>query len=144
MLDKSLYIMLFMWIITFSMLGVQYMAGDIMGQEITIQCTDSILADCASIYGEPVKPYLLNWSTEASLNTVLARAVTGNYTGVDKFLDFAVAAAYAAWDLIKLVSGVYVFSMLYYIGMPSIMVIGIGLIFLILLLRSVFGWIRGV
>lgn len=144
MLDKALYIMLFMWIATFGLLGIQWMMGDIMGQELTIRCSDSVLMDCDSIYGEPMKPYLLSWSSEASINTVTDRASEGNYSGVDKFVSFAITAAYVAWDLISLVSGVYVFTMLYFIGIPSIMVIGIGIVYLILLLRAIFGWIRGV
>lgn len=136
--------MIFMWITSFTFLGVQYMVGDIMGQEMVIQCTDSILADCDAIKGQPMKPYLLSYFSEASINETTERAAGGDYTGIDKFLQFAITAAYIAWDLIALVSGVYVFTTLYYIGMPSIMVIGIGIIYLILLLRAIFGWIRGI
>ncbi len=144
MLDKALYIMIFMWIASFTLLGVQYMVGDIMGQEMTIQCTDSILMDCESVKGTPIKPYILNWANEANINEITQRASEGDYTGIDKFIQFAIAAAFVAWDLIALVSGVYLFTMLYFIGMPSIMVIGLGIVYLIFLLRSIFGWIRGI
>lgn len=146
MLDKALYIMLFMWTINFVLLGVQFALLDVIHVELLINCSDN--SDyCNSAKGTPLKTPIVGWVTDSNINEIVSRASGGDYTGtgiIDKFVSFAIIAAYVGWDIILLLTGINIFLFMYFMGVPMIFVIGIGLVYSILLIRAIVGYIRGV
>jgi hypothetical protein len=110
----------------------------------TIQCSDG----CAE-YGQPLKPIIVGWLNGGNFNEITLRASQGAYTNsdqsaFDKVLNFSTAAAHVGWDLVLLLTGVYIFSLVYYVGVPIIFVSGITMIYYFFLIRAIVGYIRGV
>ena len=139
--------MLSLWIITFMLLGVQYLMGDVFGWDITIMCTDAdVLAwKCSDYYGQPIKSNLLGYINTADITSKLDSSLDGTDNGtIDRLIGFATAAAFVAWNLIAIFSGVTIFQLLWFLGMPFIIVTGIALVYYVLLARAILGYVRGV
>lgn len=129
---------------SFSALGVQYVFSDVIGWSMTVQCSDG----CAQ-YGEPMKPYLLSVFSDGTINSVLTDASTGNYSPednspFDKIINFSTAAAFIGWEVVQLLTGTYVFTFLYFMGVPWIFVTGFATLYAVFLIRGIVGYIRGV
>jgi hypothetical protein len=141
--DRALWMMIGMWMATFVTLGGQYIYGDVLRQDLVINCTDSIPMDCDSIKGEPMKAYLVGYIDLANINSILSNSLAGTDGGtIDRLLQSVVAAAYVAWNVVALLSGTYIFTFLYFLGIPTVFVVGIALVYAILLVRAIVGYIR--
>tara|TARA_B110000014_G_scaffold227169_1_gene186865 strand:- start:346 stop:738 length:393 start_codon:yes stop_codon:yes gene_type:complete len=130
MIEKSLYIMIFMYSISFSILGAQFIVGDIMGVEMT------------DINGDPLKSSILTTIQVDQLNTSAQNVIGTNQTSIVS--DPITAAAGIAWELILLMTGTYVFQIAYLLGIPSILVAGMVLLYIILLMRTIIAYLRGI
>ena len=136
MIEKALIIILFMYSASFSLLGVQYVIGDVIGVELT------------SIEGVPIKSHILGLINEDQLNTVTANIVSGNFTENTTYYDrvetFTTGAAFVAWELVTLLSGTYIFNFMWLMGVPEIFVGGFVILYLMLLARAIIGLVRGI
>ena len=137
-----------MWTASFMALGAQWMLGDVVGVQMVVVCYDTTPL-CTDVKGTPMKPYILDFIDDGNINQLTERAVGGSYTNpdassFDKVLNFSIAAAHVAWDIIGLLSGTFIFGFLYYSGVPLILVVGISLIYVIFLVRAILGYVRGV
>lgn len=136
MIEKALVIIIFMYAVSFSVYGAQYVLGDVFGVTLV------------SYQGTVLKPYITTFLNEDQINTVTSNIVTSNYTAnstaFDKIETFSVAAAYVAWELVSLLSGTYIFNFIYLMGVPQIFVVPVVVLYLILLARAIIGYIRGV
>ena len=130
MIEKSLYIMIFMYATSFSILGVQFVIGDVMGVEMT------------DINGDPLKSSILTTIQVDQLTTSAQNVVGTNQTAVTQ--DPITAAAGIAWELILLMTGTYVFHIAYLLGIPGIIVTGMVMLYIILLMRTIIAYLRGV
>tara|TARA_B100001123_G_C15297354_1_gene1019721 strand:- start:938 stop:1330 length:393 start_codon:yes stop_codon:yes gene_type:complete len=130
MIEKSLYIMIFMYATSFSILGVQFIIGDVMGVEMT------------DINGDPLKSSILTTIQVDQLTTSAQNVVGTNQTAVTQ--DPITAAAGIAWELILLMTGTYVFHIAYLLGIPGIIVTGMVMLYIILLMRTIIAYLRGV
>ncbi len=130
MIEKSLYIMIFMYSISFSILGAQFIVGDIMGVTMT------------DINGDPLKSSILTTIQVDQLNTSAQNVIGTNQTSIVS--DPITAAAGIAWELILLMTGTYVFQIAYLLGIPSILVAGMVLLYIILLMRTIIAYLRGI
>jgi hypothetical protein len=130
MIEKSLYIMIFMYSISFSILGAQFIVGDIMGVTMT------------DINGDPLKSSILATIQVDQLNTSAQNVIGTNQTSI--ISDPITAAAGIAWELILLMTGTYVFQIAYLLGIPSILVAGMVLLYIILLMRTIIAYLRGI
>lgn len=141
MIDKALLMMIFMWTASFSVLGVQWALLDVMHVELEIRCSDG-----CSQYGEPLKPAVIGFVEDGNVSDIVNRASGGNYGdgAFDRVVQFAIAAAYVGWDIVLLLTGTYIFSFMYFMGVPSIFVAGLIGIYAIFLIRAIVGYIRGV
>ena len=136
MIENAFTIMLFMWCVSFSVFGMQYVLGDVLGIEIT------------NFRGEPVRPTLLKIIDQDEVNKITVDIVTGDYrdnqTAYDKVENYGVAAAFVAWELVQLLSGTYIFGFMYVMGIPLIFITFIVILYFALLARAIVGYIRGV
>ena len=130
MIEKSLYIMIFMYSISFSILGAQFIVGDIMGVTMT------------DINGDPLKSSILATIQVDQLNTSAQNVIGTNQTSIVS--DPITAAAGIAWELILLMTGTYVFQVAYLLGIPSILIAGMVLLYIILLMRTIIAYLRGI
>jgi len=119
-----------MYSISFSILGAQFIVGDIMGVEMT------------DINGDPLKSSILTTIQVDQLNTSAQNVIGTNQTSIVS--DPITAAAGIAWELILLMTGTYVFQIAYLLGIPSILVAGMVLLYIILLMRTIIAYLRGI
>lgn len=133
--------MIFMWTATFMIIGVQWALLDVMHVELTIRCSDG----CAE-YGQPLRPKLTGFVQDGNISEITGRASGGEYGdgAFDKVVQFTVAAAYVGWDIVLLLTGVFIFEFMYYMGVPLIFVGGFLTIYGIFLIRAIVGYIRGI
>ena len=130
MLEKPLYIMLFMYAASFGMLGAQYMLGDIMGVEMK------------NWEGASIKSELLTTIQVDQLTTTAQNIVGTNQTSVTT--DPISTAANIAWELFLLLTGTYIFEVLHDLGVPMIVVTGMLILYIIMLSRAIIGYLRGI
>ena len=122
--------MIFMYSISFSILGAQFIVGDIMGVTMT------------DINGDPLKSSILATIQVDQLNTSAQNVIGTNQTSIVS--DPITAAAGIAWELILLMTGTYVFQVAYLLGIPSILIAGMVLLYIILLMRTIIAYLRGI
>ena len=130
MIEKSLYIMIFMYAASFGILGGQFVLGDVFGIELK------------DINGDPLKSSILTTIQVDQLNTSAQNVIGTNQTSV--VTDPITAAAGIAWELFLLMTGTYIFQILYLMGIRSIIVSGMVLLYIILLMRTIIAYLRGV
>lgn len=145
MIEEALKIMLFMWSVSFSVLGGQYVVGDVFGITLTNDWTD--FDGDGSPDNIPLKSHLLTLIDIDTINETTENIVTGNFqqntTYYDKVETFTTGAAFVAWELITLMSGTYIFNFMYLMGIPLIFIGFFVLIYLALLGRAIILYVRG-
>ena len=136
--------MIGMWTFTFMFIGLQYLVGDVFQYDIPINCTDGEMFRCDEYVGKPIKSYLVGYINLAQITDLLSDSLTGSDGTFDRVIGFALAAAYVAWNLIAILSGFTIFSLLWFLGVPFIIVTGVGIIYAVFLARAILGYVRGV
>ncbi len=137
MIEKSLMIIIFMYAVSISVIGGQYVMGDVFGVTLT------------NFEGVPIESSILGFINEDEINTRAANIVAANYTTqngdyYNKIETFTTSAAYVAWELITLLTGTYIFNFLYLMGIPLIFVVGLVMLYVMLLARAIIGYVRGI
>jgi len=130
LIEKALIVIIFMYSMSFSMIGTQYILGDQFGITMT------------SMNGVPIKSNLLAITDIDTLNIIGT-----NVTGTDPSLirtNPVVAAAEIAYELFLLITGTYIFNMLLLFDVPVVFVAGMIFIYVLLMIRAVVGYLRGV
>ena len=95
--------------------------------------------------GLPLKDIVLQISNVGTINTLIGQANSLNSTNIQSDpLGVASAIAGISVTLVELVTGTYVFDILYHLGVPIIFVAGMVILYVALLARAILGWIRGV
>ena len=149
MIDKALIIIIFMYAASFSILGVQYELGDKFGVDLVtiIDIKDSSGA-VVTPAGTAIKSSILGYINQGELNQRAINIVQANFTTNSTFYDrvetFTTGAAFVAWELVTLLSGTYIFNLMYLLGVPLHFVIGFLALYLFLLARAILGYVRGI
>lgn len=95
--------------------------------------------------GKPLKDVVLQITNIGTINNIVGQTNAINSTNIQSnTLGVASAIANLAVLLVELVTGTYVFDILYHLGVPVIFVAGMVILYVALLARAVLGWIRGV
>ncbi len=119
-----------MYSASFMMLGTQFVLGDVFGIEIK------------NWEGTEIKSTILDTVDVDQLNTSATNIIGTNQTSVTT--DPITAAAGIAWELFLLLTGTYVFQVLFLLGVPSIIVAGMVILYIIMLSRTIIAYLRGV
>lgn len=130
MIEKALIVIIFMYSITFGLLAAQYTLADIYGVTLT------------NWQGDELKNPILQIADTSGLNTILTNVTSTDPTALQT--DPITAAAQITYQLFLILTGTYVFNVLYFLGVPFIVVSGLAIIYLILLARALIGYLRGV
>uniref|UniRef100_A0AAT9J7B8 ORF41 n=1 Tax=Nitrosopumilaceae spindle-shaped virus TaxID=3065433 RepID=A0AAT9J7B8_9VIRU len=137
MIDKALTIIIAMYAIGFSMLGVQYTVASSFGVTMISPVT-----------GEPIESALVGYIQEGEFNTrtqnIVGADFQGNSTYYNKVETFTTSAAFVAWELIELMTGTYIFHILLLFGVPQIWVTLFIALYVLLLARAIIGYVRGI
>ncbi len=133
MIDKPLYIIIFVYSVSFSMLGAQFMA-------------DSYGITLVSPDGEPIKSDVIDLININNLNAASDAIITNQTQAreTEFTLDPIFAGATIAWELFLLLTGTYIFNIMFVFGIPVIFIIPISAIYVILLANTLIAKIRGV
>lgn len=130
MIEKALIVIIFMYSLTFGLLAAQYTLADIYGITLT------------NWQGQELKNPLLEIADTSGLNVILTNVTDTDPATVQT--DPITAAAQITYQLFLVLTGTYVFNVLYFLGVPFIVVSGLAVIYLILLARALIGYLRGV
>jgi hypothetical protein len=139
-----------MYAASISVIGVQITVANVYDIELVT------LVDVYDITGEtiiypkdtPITSSIVGFLQQGTFNQRATNIVQANFTGNTTYYDrvetFLTGTAFVAWELVQLLSGTYIFNLLYLLGMPLIFVTGFLMLYLLLLARAVIGYVRGV
>ena len=130
MIEKALIIVIFMYATSFSLLAGQYVVGDVFGLAIT------------DVNGNELKTPLLALIDVDSLNTITSDVTGLNQT--EAVADPVTAGAQIALSIFQLLTGTYIFNVLTFFGVPTIFIAGMALLYVILVIRALIAYIRGI
>lgn len=118
-----------MYSLSFALLGAQW-AADAFG--ITLR----------SHTGVPIKANVLSITDVDTLNTISLNATQTNQTTI--VTDPISAAAQNALQIFQLITGTYIFNLLLVFDIPIVIVGGMVLIYTMLMIRAIVGYLRGI
>lgn len=135
MLDKALFIILCIYAVSLSYITVEWALVDVMHVEVT-NYRGEVLS--ASLIGGFLNIDLFNSQTVLIINGTFDQ----NTTDYNRVETSVTAAAAVAWNLIILLSGTAIFTLLYYLGVPLPFVLGLAVLYIFLLARAIFGYLN--
>ena len=118
-----------MYCTSFGLLGGQFMA-DSYG--LTLRAPD----------GTAIKANILDFVNVDNINTRTSNVTQSNETAF--ILDPIIAGATIAWQFFLLLTGTYIFNLLYLFGVPTIFIAGMVIIYSFLLINTLIAKIRGI
>ena len=131
MIEKSLVIIIFMYASSFALLGMQYTIADSFGLNL-------VGADGADISSEVV-----DFIRIGEINTRTGAFTNANQTQMG--LEPIVAAAGLVVEIFLLLTGTYIFNVLFYVlGIPPIWIAGFVILYFFLLMRTIVAYLRGI
>jgi len=120
----------------FSIVGIQFTLGDVFGITLT------------NAEGVPIDSALRGFIKQDELNIRSANIISANFientTFYSKIETFTTGAAFVAWELITLMTGTYIFYIMILFGIDEIFVIAFLALYIMLLARTIVGYIRGI
>ncbi len=137
MIEKSLIIIMFMYASSFALLGMQYTLGDSFGLTL-------IGAD-----GQPIESNVVDFIQTGTLNTVTG-SFASNATDTDTNRNWftynpIVQAAGFVFEIFLLLTGTYIFNVLFFVvGIPQIWIAGFVILYFFLLMRTIVAYLRGI
>lgn len=129
MIEKALIIIIFMYATSFSLLGGQY-----------IMAVYDI--ELVNVDGTPYESALLDIINTDEINSVTDNLNTINGTEAESN-PIEVAAGLVV-DLIGIMTGAYIFNVLWLAGIPDIFVNGVIVLYAFMLFRAFIGYLRGI
>lgn len=135
MLDKALFIILCIYSISIAYITVEWAVVDVMHLTVENYRGEEL---SASLIGGFMNIDLFNSQTDLIINGTFNQ----NTTPYNRVETSITAAAAVAWNLIILLSGTAIFTLLYFLGVPLPFVLGLAVIYIFLLARAIFGYLN--
>ena len=137
MSEKAMVVIVFMYSTSFSLLAAQYVLGDVFGTTLTSPVTGAPLK--SNLIGTNGTGGIISISTintqQQNITSITRNNTVSNPIGT---------AAGQAWELLQILTGTYIFNVLSLLGIPSIFISGIVVLYVILLARAIIAYIRGI
>ena len=130
MIEKPLMVIIFMYAMSFSFLGIQFVLGDVFGVTMT------------NYEGAEIRSNLLDIVDEPNINNVTGNLNSLNQTTIEN--NPVTGAAELVWDVLTLLTGTYIFNVLSLLGVPDIIIAGMVVIYAIMLFRTLVAYLRGI
>ena len=136
MIDKSILIIIFMYGASISFLTVEYIMVDVFHITVTNYAGQQLTG-----------AFVVTQLNQTGFNTLSEAIVTGAYdptngTFYDRVETYATAGAAVAWNFVSILSGLYIFNLLVFLGVPMPFVIGIAILYVFLLARTIIGLLQ--
>lgn len=126
-----------MYAISIAFLTVEYTLVDVMHVEVENYRGETLNGTLVSTY--------MNMDTfNAQTLLIINGTFNENTTDYNRVETSVTAAAAVAWNLIILLSGTYIFTIMYFFGVPIPLVIGMVILYIFLLARAIFGYVNRV
>ena len=130
MIEKALIIIIFMYSTSFGLLAAQFLWADMVGITLVNQENVAIGSSVESI----IHLDQINISTSSVVNMNKTQTIA----------DPIATAANMTWEILQILTGTYIFSILALFGIPSIVIAGLVIIYSMLLFRALIGYLRGI
>lgn len=117
---KSLIIIVVMYALSIMLLVGQWTIADVFGITLT------------DFYGNPLKGTTLSLVNTGAINTFQGNVT--NATPLQLVVNVVSTTSNYLWQLIQILTGTLIFNVLYYLGVPAIMVNGLVIMYLIFLM----------
>lgn len=117
---KSLIIVISMYALSVMLLVGQWAIADVFGLTIT------------DFYGHPLTPTVLSLVNVGSLNSFQGNVTNTNPATLN--VNTITTTATMLWQLFQLASGTLIFNVLFYLGVPAILVSGMTIVYFIFLM----------
>lgn len=136
MIDKSIIIIIFMYGASISFLTIEYVMVDVFHITVTNYQGDQLTG-----------AFVTTQLNLEAFNTLSAEIENGTYTPTNgtfynKVETYATAGAAVAWNFVSILAGLYVFNLLVFLGVPMPFVIGIAILYVFLLARTIIGLLQ--
>ena len=137
LIDKSFFVIIFLYSTGFGLLAAQYVFADAFGITLTNFngvpiCSRLIPKTCE--LEKIVKIENINIYTQNVTSTQRSTVVNNPLT----------AAAGFAWEILLLITGTYVFNIMHLLGVPDLIIAGLVAVYFILMIRTGIGILRGI
>ena len=135
MIEKPLIIIIFMYATGFSLVGVQYIYADVLGIELR------------NADGVPLRSSIIDILDMDEVNSVtanIANATDAENSTLDAIENAFQLGYNVGKDLLLLLTGTYIFNILYFMGVPAIFIVPMVVIYVFMLGRTLIAYIRGV
>ena len=136
MIDNALKVVIFMYIMSTSLIAAQFVIADVFNIELV------------SIYGVPLESKIVDFMDEGNLNQRTVNVVNANFTTNSTFYDrvetFTTGAAFVAWELVQILTGTYIFNVMQLLGVPAQFVTVFVISYTLILARTIIGYVRGI
>ncbi len=138
MIEKSLVIIVFMYATSFAALGMQYTLADSFGINLV------------GANGDDISSNVLDFIDTGFINTISNvdrdnPNQAGRFNQTTMGLDPIVSAAGLVVEIFLLLTGTYIFNLLFYlIGIPPIWIAGFVVLYFFLLMRTIVAYLRGI
>jgi len=119
-----------MYCASFGILGAQFLWADMVG--ITLVNQDGVAI------GPSIQDIINIDQINSSTNAITSMNQTQTTS------DPISTAANLTWDILQILTGTYIFSVLALFGIPSIIIAGLVIIYSLLLFRALIGYLRGI
>ena len=136
MIEKALMVIIFMYSISFSLVGVQWMYADVLGIQLTNAAGQEIKT--------PLIDDIIQMNTVNTVTTNIANATDAENSTLDAVENAFQIGFNVGKDIILLMTGTYIFNLLYLMGVPAIFVVPMVVIYVLLLGRALIAYVRGV
>jgi hypothetical protein len=132
MIDKPVYIIMFMFVASWCFLGAQFIA-------------DSWGVTLRNYQGDPLESAVVDFVSGTDLNEASTILLNSTDAAESTFtLDPIFAGATFAWEMFQLFLGVYIFNLIFFFGVPPVYIVPITITYIVMLFIFVVAKIRGV
>lgn len=135
MIDKSIVIIIFMYAASVSFLAVEYAVVDVFHITVTNYNGDVMSGGLVT-----------SWMDLESFNTISDAMANGtfnqNTTFYDRVETYATAGAAVTWNFVTLLTGLYIFNLIAFLGVPIPLVTGLAILYVFLLARTIIGLLQ--
>ncbi len=133
--DVSLVMIILMYTLSFTLLGLQWEIADTHGHTLT------------NFDGVEIKSAIHSYVNQEQINQYTENITSADYTSTsgsfyDKIETSVVAGAFVIWELIGLLTGTHVFYLLILLGIPPMFVTIFVVIYILLLARAIIGYLN--
>ena len=135
MIDKSIVIIIFMYGFSIAFLTIEYVMVDVFHITVTNYAGQQLTGAFVTTQ--------LNLEVFNSLSEDIVNGTFNqNTTFYNKVETYATAGAAVAWNFVSLLSGLYVFNLLTFLGVPLPFVTGLAILYVFLLARTIIGLLQ--